>query len=105
MHFSRWTRGVGRGSADTLGESLFQWFSTLVALGVVGVLVLIAILLFFEAEASIGAFGWSFLGGTVWNRSEEHTSELQSRPHLVCRLLLAKKNKRDDEAHKPQTGL
>src|SRR5690554_7540941 len=25
--------------------------------------------------------------GTV-NRSEEHTSELQSRPHLVCRLLL-----------------
>src|SRR3989442_6532906 len=27
------------------------------------------------------------------SRSEEHTSELQSRPHLVCRLLLAKKNK------------
>src|SRR5690554_7135140 len=25
-------------------------------------------------------------------RSEEHTSELQSRPHLVCRLLLVKKN-------------
>src|SRR3989442_6424507 len=25
------------------------------------------------------------------NRSEEHTSELQSRPHLVCRLLLGKK--------------
>src|SRR3989442_7693911 len=24
-------------------------------------------------------------------RSEEHTSELQSRPHLVCRLLLGKK--------------
>src|SRR3989442_10863968 len=30
-------------------------------------------------------------------RSEEHTSELQSRPHLVCRLLLEKK-KRD---HRP----
>src|SRR3989442_3395853 len=37
----------------------------------------------------------------VWNtaltnskkpRSEEHTSELQSRPHLVCRLLLENKN-------------
>src|SRR5436305_7399967 len=28
----------------------------------------------------------------VWmRRSEEHTSELQSRPHLVCRLLLEKK--------------
>src|SRR3989442_2987068 len=40
-----------------------------------------------------------YIGGIVGNaickelapRSEEHTSELQSRPHLVCRLLLAKK--------------
>src|SRR2546422_8269735 len=31
-------------------------------------------------------------GGRV--RSEEHTSELQSRLHLVCRLLLEKKKKR-----------
>src|SRR2546429_3690799 len=28
------------------------------------------------------------------DRSEEHTSELQSRLHLVCRLLLEKKNKK-----------
>src|SRR5690554_7807997 len=28
-----------------------------------------------------------------FERSEEHTSELQSRPHLVCRLLLEKKKK------------
>src|SRR5690625_6561329 len=28
-----------------------------------------------------------------WKRSEEHTSELQSRGHLVCRLLLEKKKK------------
>src|SRR5690554_7106049 len=27
----------------------------------------------------------------IEDRSEEHTSELQSRPHLVCRLLLEKK--------------
>src|SRR5690554_7604298 len=27
-------------------------------------------------------------------RSEEHTSELQSRPHLVCRLLLEKKKRK-----------
>src|SRR6266498_4551450 len=27
----------------------------------------------------------------IFARSEEHTSELQSRPHLVCRLLLEKK--------------
>src|SRR3989449_7275142 len=30
-------------------------------------------------------------------RSEEHTSELQSRLHLVCRLLLEKKKKTDHE--------
>src|SRR5207247_10001512 len=30
--------------------------------------------------------------GSYWTRSEEHTSELQSRVDLVCRLLLEKKN-------------
>src|SRR2546429_3187480 len=33
-------------------------------------------------------------GKCVLYRSEEHTSELQSRLHLVCRLLLEKKKKR-----------
>src|SRR5690625_5532723 len=33
-----------------------------------------------------------FLNELQTNRSEEHTSELQSRGHLVCRLLLEKKN-------------
>src|SRR2546422_7930929 len=33
------------------------------------------------------------LGGPRPRRSEEHTSELQSRLHLVCRLLLEKKKK------------
>src|SRR3989442_10009704 len=38
-------------------------------------------------------------------RSEEHTSELQSRPHLVCRLLLEKKKKkRDLESLNPHTN-
>src|SRR2546422_5567394 len=32
-------------------------------------------------------------------RSEEHTSELQSRLHLVCRLLLEKKKKKQTEYH------
>src|SRR5258708_16356902 len=35
----------------------------------------------------------SELRGAVGVRSEEHTSELQSPDHLVCRLLLEKKNK------------
>src|SRR5436305_7107170 len=37
--------------------------------------------------------------GMEW-RSEEHTSELQSRPHLVCRLLLEKKKKKQKIADK-----
>src|SRR5690625_7078347 len=36
--------------------------------------------------------GWTMTwGATATARSEEHTSELQSRGHLVCRLLLEKK--------------
>src|SRR5439155_5397321 len=34
----------------------------------------------------------------IHQRSEEHTSELQSRGHLVCRLLLEKKKKESKEA-------
>src|SRR3712207_7668761 len=34
-----------------------------------------------------------FVGVEVGRRSEEHTSELQSRQYLVCRLLLEKKKK------------
>src|SRR5437660_10687057 len=35
--------------------------------------------------------GLRHVAGPVRRRSEEHTSELQSRGHLVCRLLLEKK--------------
>src|SRR5690606_39958250 len=37
---------------------------------------------------------WVCIGARAgrWARSEEHTSELQSRENLVCRLLLEKKN-------------
>src|SRR5687768_18071689 len=43
--------------------------------------------------------GWSVVAVPALNhlqrvRSEEHTSELQSRLHLVCRLLLEKKKKK-----------
>src|SRR4051794_41744699 len=34
--------------------------------------------------------------GPCWSRSEEHTSELQSPVHLVCRLLLEKKKNRTE---------
>src|SRR5206468_12962391 len=42
------------------------------------------------AKGYAGALAWSLVVG---DRSEEHTSELQSRSDLVCRLLLEKKKK------------
>src|SRR5437870_10848219 len=38
----------------------------------------------------------------IERRSEEHTSELQSRGHLVCRLLLEKKKRRRVNSHRRQ---
>src|SRR5690625_5543649 len=42
--------------------------------------------------AAQAAVQWAFLA-FAYVRSEEHTSELQSRGHLVCRLLLEKKKR------------
>src|SRR5258705_5539733 len=39
-------------------------------------------------------------GVCAFGRSEEHTSELQSLRHLVCRLLLEKKKRRHDHARR-----
>src|SRR5690625_5712349 len=56
----------------------------------------VGIILFSGSLYTYAASGQKFLamitpfGGV--SRSEEHTSELQSRGHLVCRLLLEKKN-------------
>src|SRR2546422_11666277 len=49
------------------------------------------------AVAIIGGLdsaGGILIAGFLYGRSEEHTSELQSRLHLVCRLLLEKKKKK-----------
>src|SRR3712207_7322967 len=49
------------------------------------------------ADAAVGPgpddLGGGGAGVVVDDRSEEHTSELQSRQYLVCRLLLEKKKK------------
>src|SRR5690625_6319211 len=42
--------------------------------------------------AGSGGYAAALRGAQLGMRSEEHTSELQSRGHLVCRLLLAKKD-------------
>src|SRR2546422_3247276 len=52
-----------------------------------------------ETLAAAGSHKSKLLSATVYlanmaTRSEEHTSELQSRLHLVCRLLLEKKKPR-----------
>src|SRR5438309_5590550 len=49
---------------------------------------------------SSSRIGWSLAirSPSLTNRSEEHTSELQSQFHLVCRLLLEKKKQ---EYYKP----
>src|SRR5258708_7929961 len=52
----------------------------------------------FYRNATNGRAGlrcWRGRDGGVQNRSEEHTSELQSPDHLVCRLLLEKKKKKN----------
>src|SRR5207253_7574334 len=52
-----------------------------------------------ELLAAIQASVEQFSGATQADditRSEEHTSELQSRGHLVCRLLLEKKKKKQN---------
>src|SRR5690625_6703214 len=53
-----------------------------------------------RGKIRVGVGGWTY--EPTPTRSEEHTSELQSRGHLVCRLLLEKKKK--GLAEKETTG-
>src|SRR5207253_11388704 len=65
--------------ADFICEALYQtrgWFYSLLAVST----------LLFDRSA--------YRNVLCLGRSEEHTSELQSRGHLVCRLLLEKKKKK-----------
>src|SRR5258708_24390270 len=45
----------------------------------------------FSSSTTANSWGNQFNGTALATRSEEHTSELQSPDHLVCRLLLEKK--------------
>src|SRR3989442_11967872 len=47
-----------------------------------------------DLDLRLAHVGKAHASGEGDPRSEEHTSELQSRPHLVCRLLLEKKKKK-----------
>src|SRR2546429_2822494 len=63
-----------------------------------------------DYAANAIVFNSSSDGGKTWAtprtiRSEEHTSELQSRLHLVCRLLLEKKKNNYYITEPPDTSL
>src|SRR2546422_7264346 len=49
--------------------------------------------------------GDRIVGTAALERSEEHTSELQSRLHLVCRLLLEKKKKKKKRIHRTEKSV
>src|SRR3712207_7771000 len=61
------------------GASLNNWFPAFQALGVV---------LIVSGLVVLAGAAWP---KTIRTRSEEHTSELQSRQYVVCRLVLEKK--------------
>src|SRR5438552_12719062 len=50
------------------------------------------------SRSIVSSDGRSSASGAAATRSEEHTSELQSPDHLVCRLLLEKKNDHADRS-------
>src|SRR5262245_64008462 len=56
---------------------------------------------FFPTPSEIYTMASATVGDDAPKRSEEHTSELQSLRHLVCRLLLEKKKKDNNAKHTP----
>src|SRR5687768_17685997 len=54
---------------------------------------------YYRDEASAQVLGPGPHDVLAFERSEEHTSELQSRLHLVCRLLLEKKKKQKENSY------
>src|SRR5690625_6574866 len=101
----RWERYYGRrGFSPMVNLGVFKIPSfrngiiivALYFLGMTSVWVLIP--MFVQMAVGFTAFQAGMVGipsalFSAYSRSEEHTSELQSRGHLVCRLLLEKKNK------------
>src|SRR3712207_9112872 len=72
--------------------TLFRSWLELLAIALLALVVPIAGLRFGPVRSAItGLVAGATYVVAVWLRSEEHTSELQSRQYLVCRLLLEKK--------------
>src|SRR5207253_4898252 len=75
---------LGKGTFDLIRHRRLDPIAVVVLLGITtdGVALLFG-----------GSPGLLLVRESMFTRSEEHTSELQSRGHLVCRLLLEKKKK------------
>src|SRR5439155_16896160 len=69
-------------------------FLSLVVGGVPYIMIAVPLLIWFRNRDASWYWNFSFVAkpDEKRNRSEEHTSELQSRGHIICRLLLEKKN-------------
>src|SRR2546422_8224798 len=79
--------------------TLFRSVETVIAVAQAATGGPLGVTLLFESPKPLNPVGASWLPkGTM--RSEEHTSELQSRLHIVCRLLLEKKK---TQAKRPTT--
>src|SRR5690606_40322961 len=74
-----------------LGLRLFIY--QMYRVGVLSLLIIVVSGLFIGAVLGLQMFSILSTFGSESMRSEEHTSELQSRENLVCRLLLEKKKK------------
>src|SRR2546422_1421147 len=116
-HRAGW--GKGAAGVGTLGALLFKFKFALMFVLTKANLLLLGLTkagTFFSMLLSASLYwtiwGWKFALGVVLSiyihemghvqalqRSEEHTSELQSRLHLVCRLLLEKKKNKRDMQH------
>src|SRR3712207_7303838 len=78
--------------ADSLDAVGNEVLGDTVPLNTMWVLVAAILVLFMQAGFALLEIGFS-RAKNAGTRSEEHTSELQSRQYLVCRLLLEKKKK------------
>src|SRR5690554_7143879 len=84
-------KGLGMSSSQILWKIKIPLSIPVIMAGVRNALVLGLSVATFASLVGAGGLGYFIFSGI--SRSEEHTSELQSRPHLVCRLLLEKKKK------------
>src|SRR2546422_2232130 len=74
-------------------STLFPYTTLFRSVGLPATMALFAFIGAAVTNATLVIFGTRIADPGPEDRSEEHTSELQSRLHLVCRLLLEKKKK------------